>query len=376
MGRKRGTGMDDAVIVLGLAVVGYLAYREYFPGQPVVQVLRDLESQIAGFIKQGIAELGSLVPPLPAMLPPATAAAPAPISVPAIPEVPMTPAAITKAPATNTQVPDIEPRVMEPARKPAGSGQVARNPTTPSASQGRGSEGGYTVVAAAGDFDNKSSTSATMNLMEKHNIQFIIGLGDYSYTSESISSWFSSVIGPRFQGRMKAARGNHDSSGGASTFNQNGWSFVHKVSPNLAVVFIDTESGVSANTLDTQTAQAKGMATNVAYAFHKPYVTSRDAHHKGSENKSGSVIEAAARKHGVKLILAGHNHNYEHSIANGIHYVTSGAAGRKFYETGCDIPGAVKCVDNVNGFLKINIGARLACQFVGTNGQTIDTFTV
>lgn len=369
MGRKRGTGMDDAVIVLGLAVVGYLAYREYFPGQPVVQVLRDLESQIAGLIKQGIAELGSLVPPLPAMLPPAAAAAPP------IPEVPMTPAAITKAPATNTQVPDIEPRVMEPARKPAGSGQVARNPTTPSASQGRGSEGGYTVVAAAGDFDNTGGTKATMDLMEKNNIQFIIGCGDYAY-SGSIGSWFSSVIGPRFSGRMKAARGNHDSSGGASTFNQNGWSFVHKVSPNLAVVFIDTESGVNASTLDSQTTQAKSMATNVAYAFHKPYVTSKDAHHKGSENKSGSVIEAAARKHGVKLILAGHNHNYEHSVAGGIHYVTTGAAGRKFYSTGCDIPGAVKCVDNVNGFLKINIGARLACQFVGTNGQTIDTFTV
>ena len=174
-------------------------------------------------------------------------------------------------------------------------------------------------------------------------------------------------IRPKVPGKMKAAHGNHDSDGGASTFNQNGWEFAHKIHPNLACVFINTESGIAANTLDTLTTQAKGLATNVCYAFHKPYKT--NSNHKGSENKSGPIIEAAARKHGVNLILAGHNHCYEHFFKDPVHYVTSGAAGRKFYST-TDAPDMVKFINNTHGFLKINVGAKLECQFISNKTGT------
>ena len=64
-----------------------------------------------------------------------------------------------EVPSTNTAPmvrEDIEPQVSEPpaGKKPKGSGQVKNNPTTPSAGQGRGETGNYSVVAAAGDFDN------------------------------------------------------------------------------------------------------------------------------------------------------------------------------------------------------------------------------
>ncbi|HEX6153731.1 MAG TPA: hypothetical protein VFZ19_09445, partial [Solirubrobacterales bacterium] len=31
---------------------------------------------------------------------------------------------------------------------------------------------------------------------------------------------------------------------------------------------------------------------------------------------------------GVKLVLSGHEHNFQYSVVNGIHYVVSGAAGK------------------------------------------------
>jgi hypothetical protein len=36
------------------------------------------------------------------------------------------------------------------------------------------------------------------------------------------------------------------------------------------------------------------------------------------------LFEAA----GVQLVLSGHEHNFQHAVVNGVHYVVSGAAGK------------------------------------------------
>ena len=391
--------LEDLAILAGLGIVGYMAYNTYFPGKSAQDIMKSLDTVIKNFFrglpKAGELNLTSFLPPLPE---PALAAPQLPPVQPqtTIIQIPTAPAAaapvpmpsgaqqpagiISETPSSNTApIPaELEPQITEPppAQKPKNSGEVKNIPMTPSSEQGRGGgESGFSVVAAAGDFDNTNGTSATMDSMEKHNIQHIIGLGDYAYSGD-MKSWASAVLGPRFTDRIKGAQGNHDSSGGSSVFNQNGWEFAHKIHPNLACVFINTEGGIAANTLDTLTTQAKGLATNVCYAFHKPYKTDPGGHHPPSENKSGSIIEAAARKHGVRLVLAGHNHVYEHYFKDPIHYVTSGAAGRKFYQTSGG-PDVVKFINNTNGFLKINVGPRLGCQFISNKtGTSLDTFTV
>lgn len=274
--------MDDLVLLLGVGIVGYMAYTTYFPGKSPQDVLSYIDTYLQGFFQSlpQTLNLGSLLPQLPAAAPSVIAEVPS-----------VVPTTRRNQVSENIELP---PQIAKKVADPE-TGQVEYNPTTPTSTQGRGTESNYSVIAAAGDFDNNGRTKSTMDAMEKQGIQAILGLGDYAY-SGSPESWASSVLGPRWTGRMKGAQGNHDNSAYIKIFNQSGYNIAYKYGPNLACVFINTESGIDAATLDSLTTRAKSLATNVCYAFHKPYVTSSDAHHKGSENKSGSTIDAAAKK--------------------------------------------------------------------------------
>ena len=80
-------------------------------------------------------------------------------------------------------------------------------------------------------------------------------------------------------------------------------------------------------------------------------------------------------QHGVDLVLNGHNHGYEHSIQNGVHYVVSGGGGASIYPCVDDQPWLVTCVA-VNHFLIVDIeGPKISVTALGTEGQTIDRWS-
>lgn len=368
-----GRAEDDIVFLLGLGIVGAIAYNEWYRGKPVEDILNDIDTKLRTFLDSVASQLPTLPPiPTPPPLPPFQF----PFSQPQ--QSPITTPTSPAAPSTNTaNDTGEEPKVHEPPVKPEGSGQLPTNPAVPPPPTGSGGA----IIAFAGDFDSNSKALQTVQSIDKQNCQLIVGTGDYSYSGEKASAWFNKIIGSKWSGKMKGCLGNHDThdkSGFLSVFGQSAWNSVAKVAPNLAVVFIDTESGVDAGTLDTLTTQAKGTGAKfIAYVFHKPYITSANAHHGPGENKWRTTIEAAAKKHGVKLMLCGHNHLYEHFMCGGTHYITSGAAGRKFYAGNCQGScGPVKCVEDTNGFLKVSVGNTLLCQFISNSGQELDTFNI
>lgn len=352
----RGSSLDDLFLILGLGVVGFMAYNEWYKGKGFEEVFTDIDTKLRAFI-DSIASQLPVLPPVPTFQPPQAAGA----SI--IPTPTYTPPPETTPPTTKSGK----------AATPKETGELQRQP---SVSAPPPSSGGA-IVGMAGDWDTNAKSEATRANMDKNNVTFIVGLGDYSY-GPAAQTWFDKVITSRYKGRMVGAQGNHDNDSYLAPFGMSKWNDAFKVAPNFAVVTIDTEGGISAGELDTLTAKAKGMGVkHVAYVMHKPYYTSSDGHHKGSENKSGSVIDAAAKKHGIKLVISGHNHVYEHFFSGGIHYLTVGTGGRKFYSTGCKAGGAVKCLNNTNGFLKISVGASLLCQFIAnSSGSAQDSFTV
>ena len=377
MGRN---DLEDIAILVGLGIVGVLAYQKFYPGKSFEEVVTELDKSLRGFLDT--IKLPAL-PEIPSITPPAAAATTQP-AISAITPPPPAPPSSTDEPETSgsTQQPtntvsgETEPKVNDPPVKPKDSGQLKNNPVVspPPA------ESGGAIVGFAGDFDSNSKAQQTSQIMEKQGCQLVVGVGDYSYSDEKAVDWFNKIMGPRWKGKMKGCIGNHDvhdPSGFLREFGQSGWNMGVKVAPNLTVVFIDTEKGIAAPLLDSLTNAAKQQSKHVAYVFHKPYITSSNGHHKPSENKWSSIIDAAAKKHGVKLLIAGHNHLYEHFTCGGIHYVTSGAAGRKFYAGNCQGScGPVKCVENTNGFLKVSVGASLLCQFISNSGQMLDSFQI
>lgn len=363
---------DDLLLLLGFGIVGYIAYDKWYKGQNFDSILKDVDTKLRAFLDDIASKLPELPPP-PTFTPPTfdiPQAPPPPVQQTPVQE-PEVPVSNTPTPSSKNTIPDAdEPEEKSPQKVPVEeSGQLPVNPP-PSSISG-------TVVGFAGDFDNNGKAKQTVQIMQKQGVQQIVGCGDYGYDSDA-ATWYNNIIAPLYKGKMKGAVGNHDGSGAyLGLFGQTGWNFTQNYGPNLSVVFIDTERGIEQQTLDNLTKAAKAQSKHVAYAMHKAYVTSSDGHHKPSENKWGAAIDAVAKKYGVKLVVAGHNHVYEHAVQGGIHYVTSGAAGRKFYTTGCKIAGAVKCFDNVNGFLKVTAAPdRLLCQFVTHSGSVSDSFVI
>ena len=378
----RGSELEDISILVGLGIVGAMVYLKYFPGKSFDEVLQDIDTRLKGFLDT--IKLPAL-PPIPTIsMPqiPQAAATPPPPPINITPPSP--PATDEPAPSNNgtpestNTIPEdeTEPKVNEPVGKPKGSGQVPTNPKVPPPPAGSGGA----LIAFAGDWDSNSKSQQTSQIIDKQGCQMIIGVGDYSYSEEKAATWFDKIVGTKWRGKFKGCLGNHDvhdKSGFLSIFGQTGWNVGAKVAPNLSVVFIDTESGITEALLTSLTTSAKSQSKHVAYVFHKPFITSGNGHHKPSENKWGSIIDKVAKANGVKLLIAGHNHLYEHFTCGGIHYVTSGAAGRKFYAGNCQGScGPVKCVENTNGFLKVAVGATLRCQFISNSGQELDTFDI
>jgi tartrate-resistant acid phosphatase type 5 len=68
-----------------------------------------------------------------------------------------------------------------------------------------------------------------------------------------------------------------------------------------------------------------GARWKVPFCHHPPYCAG--PHHRSMPEQHASLVPLYQRA-GVRLVLSGHEHNYQHGLVDGIHYVVSGAAGK------------------------------------------------
>ena len=107
--------------------------------------------------------------------------------------------------------------------------------------------------------------------------------------------------------------------------------------------------------------------------FHHPPLTA--GLHEDSVAVQRSWVPLFER-HGVDLVLNGHNHGYEHSIQNGIDYVVTGGGGAQLYPCVDDPPTLVTCLSE-NHFLLLELqGDALSVKALGVDGNEIDSFAV
>ena len=79
-------------------------------------------------------------------------------------------------------------------------------------------------------------------------------------------------------------------------------------------------------------------------------------------------------QHGVDLVLNGHNHGYEHSVVNGVHYVVSGGGGASLYPCVDDEPWLAVCL-SAHHFLVVEVeGRSISVRAVSDSGAQIDAF--
>jgi len=82
-------------------------------------------------------------------------------------------------------------------------------------------------------------------------------------------------------------------------------------------------------------------------------------------------------KYHVNATFFGHDHNYQHYLKNGIHYVITGGGGAPLYDVDKPDPAyAVKVVSTEN-FVTINVDGKIAkVRSTALDGKTLDEFEI
>jgi hypothetical protein len=214
---------------------------------------------------------------------------------------------------------------------------------------------------------------------------FTLMLGDNLYGSEKPDDFaekFERPYKPLLDAGVKfyAALGNHDDPNQRfyKPFNMNGERYYSFKPPDGSVRFFALDS----NYMDK--AQVAWLEKELAGSdsdwkicfFHHPVYSSGDKH--GSDTELRSLLEPLFLKHGVDLVLTGHEHFYERlKPQQGINYIIAGNAAKLRRGNIGGTTLTAKGFDQGYAFMLMEIaGDTLHFQTITDQGRTIDSGTM
>jgi hypothetical protein len=216
---------------------------------------------------------------------------------------------------------------------------------------------------------------------EQFPFEFAVMLGDNIYGREAPREYLERFERPYkalLDGGVKffAALGNHDSPNQRfyKGFNMDGRRYYSFSKGPVDFFVMDSTymDRVQVDWLDRELAGSRAR-WKIAYAHH-PLYSSGKRH--GSEIDLRKLVEPLFLKHGVDVVLAGHEHFYERvKPQSGIYYFTSGAAG-KLREDNIrrGSPLTAAGFDDDLSFILMEIeGDQLHFQVIARGGNTVDS---
>ena len=82
-------------------------------------------------------------------------------------------------------------------------------------------------------------------------------------------------------------------------------------------------------------------------------------------------------KYRVSAAFFGHDHNYQHYLKNGIHYVTTGGGGAPLYDVSKPAEGITVKAVRIENFVNVSVAGKTAhFHAVAIDGRTIDDFEI
>lgn len=212
--------------------------------------------------------------------------------------------------------------------------------------------------------------------------------GDFIYGDSGASpSGYRSMMSP-FMGQMLPAQGNHDSWSDFSSLFPGGQRYYSKDVNGVQFISLNVEAhslqaGSTQRTwLEARLGERDPSALKVVF-LHSPWWLPSGAKHPTSEfegkaKTSASTMDGLMQKHGVDLVVGGHEKNYQHSYRNGIHYVVAGGAGPEWdkYPMNYHLPGAVKRLStDVGSVLRIT-STGMTFESFNAEGGFVESFTI
>ncbi len=110
------------------------------------------------------------------------------------------------------------------------------------------------------------------------------------------------------------------------------------------------------------------------------FVTGHHAPFTAVEKRQGdnphmTKLTPLFEKYKVTAGLFGHDHNYQHYLKNGVHYVVSGGGGAPLYDVDKPDPAITQKVMKIENFISVSVNGKTAkAQAIDIDGKVIDTF--
>ncbi len=110
-------------------------------------------------------------------------------------------------------------------------------------------------------------------------------------------------------------------------------------------------------------------------AAHHPPITAVSS--RQGDNPHMIALMPMLEKYRVSAGLFGHDHNYQHYLKNGIHYIGSGGGGAPLYDVDKPAPGITQKVMSIENFVSVSVNGKTAhVRTISIDGKVIDDFEI
>jgi acid phosphatase len=255
-----------------------------------------------------------------------------------------------------------------------GEPDAARTATVPASTTERPAAEPEALALVKGDWgwggaDQAAVTARMCRVARRDGIREVLTTGDNFYRPDGLATaanWTEPEACLEELGvRWRPAWGNHDLGGGATAtvLGESRRYYAFRLGP-MRVVVLDANTPEDPDQLAFLRRSLAGAAEPVkVVAFHQPAYTA-GAHPPGEAQQR--LWAPLFRRHGVALVLQGHNHAYERLVVDGVTYVTTGGGGAPVYPCVRLLATGLRACRPVHHFL------RLAADDAGVEVRAID----
>ncbi len=146
--------------------------------------------------------------------------------------------------------------------------------------------------------------------------------------------------------------------------------------PNVAATASSREAFWAAEVrwLEDDLAKNQNVDFRFVVAHHPPI--SAVSRRQGA-NKEMADLMPLLEKYKVAAGFFGHDHNYQHYLKNGIHYVTTGGGGAPLYDVDSPPAGITQKVVKIENFVMVSVTGKVAhLEAKSIDGAILDSFDI
>jgi len=126
--------------------------------------------------------------------------------------------------------------------------------------------------------------------------------------------------------------------------------------------------------LESDLARAQKADLRFVMMHHPPF-TAVKRRQSESPNRVERDLVPVFERYKIHAVFCGHDHNYQHHLKNGVHYIVTGGGGAPLYPADAPLPGITLKAETVENFVQADVrGSKVRFQAFTPEGRLLDSF--